>query len=72
MLRELRSFVSLFKPHRAIQNTLDPRLRGLEWVCLDPLFEGVLSPLGATDTVRPTPTDGRDLGFKLTKKTTLR
>jgi hypothetical protein len=61
-LPELRSFVSLFKPRRVIQNTLDPRLR---WLCFDHLFEGVLSPLRATDTVPPMPTDGGDLDILL-------
>ena len=60
-LPELRSFINLFKPRRVIPNTLDPRLRGLDWLCLDHLFEDVLSPLGATDTIPPTPTDGGDL-----------
>ena len=57
---ELRSFVSFFRPRRIISNTLDPRLRGLDWLCLDHLLEGFLSPLGATDTIPPTPTDGGD------------
>jgi DNA cross-link repair 1C protein len=64
-LPELRSFVNLFKPRRVIPNTLDPRLRGLDWLCLDRLFEDVLSPLGATDTIPPTPTDGGDLDLLL-------
>ena len=64
-LPELQSFVGLFKPRRVIPNTLDPRLRGMDWLCLDHLFEGFLSPLGATDTIPPTPTDGGDLDLLL-------
>ncbi|KAF8739523.1 hypothetical protein AX14_009297 [Amanita brunnescens Koide BX004] len=64
-LPELRSFVNLFKPRRVIPNTLDPRLRGLDWLCLDRMFECTLSSLGATDTIPPTPTDGGDLDLLL-------
>ena len=64
-LPELRSFVNLFKPRRVIPNTLDPRLRGLDWICLDRIFEEVLSPLGATDSIPPTPAYGGDLDLLL-------
>src|SRR6266576_2758509 len=66
-LPELRSFVNLFKARRVIPNTLDPRLRGLDWICLDRMFEEVLSPLGGTNTnsIPPTPMDGGDLDLLL-------
>lgn len=44
-----------FKPRRVIPNTLNPRLRGLDWLCLDRLFEGVLSPLGPPTLFRQRP-----------------
>ncbi|KAI0059573.1 hypothetical protein BV25DRAFT_1860161 [Artomyces pyxidatus] len=42
-LPELRAFVSLFRPKRIIPNTLDPALNGLDWKCLDAMFEGCLA-----------------------------
>ncbi|KAF9442259.1 hypothetical protein P691DRAFT_779488 [Macrolepiota fuliginosa MF-IS2] len=41
-LPELRAFVSLFHPKRIIPNTLDPRLQGLDWLCIDRMFEGCM------------------------------
>jgi hypothetical protein len=48
-----------------IPNTLDPRLRGLDWICLDRMIEEVLSPLRATHSIPPTPADGGDLDLLL-------
>jgi DNA cross-link repair 1C protein len=30
--------VSLFRPKRVVPNTLDPRLKNLDWICLDRMF----------------------------------
>ncbi|KAG2007126.1 hypothetical protein CC2G_014842 [Coprinopsis cinerea AmutBmut pab1-1] len=43
-LPELRRFVSLFRPRRIVPNTLDPRLHGLDWTCIDRMFEQCLHP----------------------------
>ncbi|KAM6497508.1 hypothetical protein JOM56_007981, partial [Amanita muscaria] len=42
-LPELQAFVRLFRPKRVIPNSLNPRLRGLDWVCLDYMFKTCLS-----------------------------
>ncbi|KAF8635131.1 hypothetical protein AX15_000519 [Amanita polypyramis BW_CC] len=62
-LPELQAFVRLFKPHRVIPNTLDPRLRGFDWMCIDRMFEVCLTPLAgaAASAIPPTPIDGGDL-----------
>ncbi|KAJ3565980.1 hypothetical protein NP233_g7295 [Leucocoprinus birnbaumii] len=49
-LPELRAFVSLFRPRRIVPNTLDPRLQGLDWFCIDRMFEGCLSDAATTDS----------------------
>jgi DNA cross-link repair 1C protein len=43
-LPELQSFVSLFRPHRVVPNTLIPHLYGLDWAGMDRMFEHCLSP----------------------------
>ncbi|KAI0040827.1 hypothetical protein FA95DRAFT_1527241, partial [Auriscalpium vulgare] len=43
-LPELRNFVSMFRPRRVIPNTLDPALHGLDWKCVNRMFEGCFSP----------------------------
>ncbi|KAI0647865.1 hypothetical protein C8Q79DRAFT_952331 [Trametes meyenii] len=42
-LPELRAFVSLFKPHRVVPNTLDPALKGLDAACMKAMFAGCLA-----------------------------
>ncbi|KAF8194687.1 hypothetical protein BJ912DRAFT_1141510 [Pholiota molesta] len=37
-LPELQAFVSLFRPKRVVPNTLDPRFKNLDWICLDRMF----------------------------------
>ncbi|KAF9038654.1 beta-lactamase-like protein [Panaeolus papilionaceus] len=43
-LPELQRFVDLFKPKSVVPNTLDPRLQGLDWACIDRLFAPHLHP----------------------------
>lgn len=43
-LPELQSFVKLFRPKRIVPNTLDPRLQGLDWTCIDKMFSHCLHP----------------------------
>jgi DNA cross-link repair 1C protein len=43
-LPELQSFVKLFRPKRIVPNTLDPRLHGLDWTCIDRMFSHCLHP----------------------------
>ncbi|KAG6826688.1 hypothetical protein H0H92_014846 [Tricholoma furcatifolium] len=43
-LDELRSFVSLFRPHRVVPNTLEPRLRGFDWAAINHMFADCLHP----------------------------
>ncbi|KAK1226982.1 hypothetical protein PQX77_010050 [Marasmius sp. AFHP31] len=42
-LPELRSFVSLFRPKRIIPNTLEPKLKGLDWAAIDAVFADCLA-----------------------------
>ncbi|KAI0667716.1 hypothetical protein C8Q78DRAFT_1052236 [Trametes maxima] len=42
-LPELRAFVSLFKPHRVVPNTLDPALKGLDAACMKTMFADCLA-----------------------------
>ncbi|KAI5986181.1 beta-lactamase-like protein, partial [Pisolithus albus] len=44
-LPELMNFVSLFRPHRVIPNTLHPSLDGLDWGVMGAMFENCVSPL---------------------------
>lgn len=37
-LPELQEFVTLFRPKLVVPNTLDPRLKNLDWACLDRMF----------------------------------
>ncbi|KJA22760.1 hypothetical protein HYPSUDRAFT_87152 [Hypholoma sublateritium FD-334 SS-4] len=37
-LPELKEFVTLFRPKRVVPNTLDLRLKNLDWACLDRMF----------------------------------
>jgi DNA cross-link repair 1C protein len=39
---ELQAFVKLFRPKRVVPNTLDPRLKGLDWACIDQMFSSCL------------------------------
>jgi len=41
-LPELQAFVKLFRPKRVVPNTLDPRLKGLDWACIDHMFSSCL------------------------------
>ena len=41
-LPELQAFVKLFRPKRVVPNTLDPRLKGLDWACIDQMFSSCL------------------------------
>ncbi|KAG6856996.1 hypothetical protein H0H87_011090 [Tephrocybe sp. NHM501043] len=43
-LDELRTFVTLFRPHRVIPNTLEPRLRGFDWAAIESMFVDCLHP----------------------------
>ncbi|PCH39848.1 hypothetical protein WOLCODRAFT_131092 [Wolfiporia cocos MD-104 SS10] len=52
-LPELRAFVSLFKPKRVVPNTLDPALKGLDWACIEQMFEGCLAPQDTSATIPP-------------------
>ena len=47
-LPELQAFVSLFRPRRVVPNTLDPRLHGLDWACVDRMFADHIHPSAAT------------------------
>jgi hypothetical protein len=42
-LKELRAFVSLFRPVRVVPNSLDPSLHGLDALCIPHLFSNCLS-----------------------------
>ncbi|KAK2467146.1 hypothetical protein APHAL10511_000695 [Amanita phalloides] len=64
-LPELQAFVRLFRPRSVVPNTLDPRLRGLDWQCIDHMFSNILSPLGRPSVIPPTPKDGGDLDLLL-------
>ncbi|KAI6027337.1 beta-lactamase-like protein [Pisolithus microcarpus] len=44
-LPELMNFVSLFRPHRVIPNTLHSSLDGLDWGAMSAMFENCISPL---------------------------
>ncbi|KAI6114081.1 beta-lactamase-like protein [Pisolithus sp. B1] len=44
-LPELMNFVSLFRPHRVIPNTLHSSLDGLDWGVMSTMFESCVSPL---------------------------
>ncbi|KAI6030614.1 beta-lactamase-like protein, partial [Pisolithus orientalis] len=46
-LPELMNFVSLFRPHRVIPNTLHPPFNGLDWGAMSAMFESCVSPLPA-------------------------
>ncbi len=37
-LPELKEFVTLFRPKCVVPNTLDPRLKNLDWACIDRMF----------------------------------
>ena len=41
-LPELQEFVKLFRPKQVVPNTLDPRLKGLDWACIDQIFSSCL------------------------------
>ena len=43
-LPELQSFIKLFRSKRIVPDTLDPRLHGLDWTCLDRMFSHCLHP----------------------------
>ncbi|KAH9480452.1 Protein artemis [Psilocybe cubensis] len=43
-LPELQEFVKLFRPKRVVPNTLDPRLFGLDWACINAMFSTCISP----------------------------
>lgn len=43
-LPELQQFVSLFRPKVVVPNTLEPRLQGLDWACIDKMFADCLHP----------------------------
>ncbi|KAG6909517.1 hypothetical protein DXG01_017074 [Tephrocybe rancida] len=43
-LDELRKFVALFRPHRVIPNTLEPRLRGFDWAAIEVMFADCVDP----------------------------
>ncbi|KAG7087564.1 hypothetical protein E1B28_013519 [Marasmius oreades] len=45
-LPELRSFVSLFRPKRIIPNTLDPKLKALDWLAIERAFADCLASPG--------------------------
>ncbi|KAF9234158.1 hypothetical protein BU15DRAFT_79341 [Melanogaster broomeanus] len=47
-LPELMNFVSLFRPHRIIPNTLDPALGCLDWGAMSRMFSGCLSSVSST------------------------
>ncbi|KAJ6610178.1 hypothetical protein B0H10DRAFT_2061638 [Mycena sp. CBHHK59/15] len=50
-LPELQTFVSLFRPHRIVPNTLIPALHGLDWKCIDRMFAQCLfKPVVADDS----------------------
>ncbi|KAJ2917067.1 hypothetical protein MD484_g3337, partial [Candolleomyces efflorescens] len=42
--RELRAFVSLFRPRRIVPNTLEPHFQGLDWPYIDRIFADCLHP----------------------------
>ncbi|KAH7904819.1 beta-lactamase-like protein, partial [Hygrophoropsis aurantiaca] len=54
-LPELMSFVSLFRPRRVVPNTLDPTLNGLDWACMEKMFEGCLSNPHHPSNANPPP-----------------
>ncbi|KDQ51247.1 hypothetical protein JAAARDRAFT_211212 [Jaapia argillacea MUCL 33604] len=60
-LPELRSFVSLFRPRRIVPNTLTPALKGLDWLCIDKIFEDCLSPRSPGPTRRREISAGSDV-----------
>ncbi|KAF8637006.1 hypothetical protein AX17_003104 [Amanita inopinata Kibby_2008] len=60
-LPELQAFVSLFKPRKIVPNTLDPRLHGLDWSCINQMFEPCLSHPDMTNSLPPIPTNVDDL-----------
>ena len=41
-LPELQPFVKIFRPKRIVPNTLDPRLNGLDWMCINRMFSNCL------------------------------
>ncbi|KAF9483033.1 hypothetical protein BDN70DRAFT_852304 [Pholiota conissans] len=43
-LPELQEFVKLFRPKRVVPNTLEPRLKNLDWICIDRMFAPCLHP----------------------------
>ncbi|KXN90337.1 Protein artemis [Leucoagaricus sp. SymC.cos] len=60
-LPELQAFVALFRPKRVIPNTLDPRLQGLDWFCIDRMFTGCLSDSVTADVRKLTPLSSNPL-----------
>ncbi|KAI0770085.1 hypothetical protein C8Q74DRAFT_1201832 [Fomes fomentarius] len=63
-LPELRKFVSLFKPHRVVPNTLDPTLKGLDAACIQNMFAGCLADDASPDLALVDP-DLRDVDAAL-------
>ncbi|KAJ7597693.1 hypothetical protein C8J56DRAFT_1159547 [Mycena floridula] len=65
-LPELKAFVSLFRPHSIIPNTLDPNLHGLDRLGINRMFASCLSgkvPISTAPVPTPFPTtalDGQD------------
>lgn len=49
--------MSLFRPKRIVPNTLDPRLRGLDWLCIDRMFEDCLQVLVTRPVEKIAPLD---------------
>ncbi|KAH7906594.1 hypothetical protein BJ138DRAFT_1183010 [Hygrophoropsis aurantiaca] len=49
------SFVSLFRPRRVVPNTLDPTLNGLDWACMEKMFENCLSNPHHPSNANPPP-----------------
>ncbi|KAF9560789.1 hypothetical protein CPC08DRAFT_614997, partial [Agrocybe pediades] len=41
-LPELKAFVEMFRPMKVVPNTLDPRLQGLDWECINRMFSSCL------------------------------
>ncbi|EKM81504.1 hypothetical protein AGABI1DRAFT_69756 [Agaricus bisporus var. burnettii JB137-S8] len=54
-LPELRAFVGLFRPKRIIPNTLEPSLQGLDWLCIDRMFEDCVSDSTINQALKLTP-----------------
>ncbi|KAL0579395.1 hypothetical protein V5O48_002620 [Marasmius crinis-equi] len=64
-LPELRSFVSLFRPKRVIPNTLEPKLKGLDWVAIDKVFADCLARCESPPDIPATPSLDRDFAKEL-------